>query len=93
LRTSHGRRSGSGEPLTGAAGATTDGGDPDDLAEQIPKLYSSRTYKDYLRSQRISRLPHYLQRVQSPKASLSSRRGAIPMIDGDGIQAEGAASP
>ena len=36
----------------------------EDLLEQIPKLYSSRTYKEFLRSQRVTRLPHYLQAPQ-----------------------------
>lgn len=88
----------SGSVSAGGAhhGASADGADPDDLAEQIPKLYSSRTYKDYLRSQHITRLPHYLQRVQSPKESakgLSSRRGNIPLIEGEGATADGTASP
>ena len=57
------------------------------LADTIPKLYSSRIYRDYLKTQKYpnNRIPSYLQRVDSPKAALSPRRGNIPMIDkGDG---------
>jgi len=70
----------------GAAGAETEA-EGQSLADTIPKLYSSRIYKDFLRAQKVpnSRIPSYLQRVDSPKAQLSSRRGNIPMIEkGDG---------
>ena len=61
-------------------------GDGQSLADTIPKLYSSRIYKDFLKAQKIptSRIPPYLQRVESPKAQLSPRRGNIPLIEGGG---------
>ena len=55
------------------SGATVAADSSEDLSEQIPKLYSSRIYKDYLRAQHTNRLPHYLQRIQSPKLNISSR--------------------
>ena len=46
------------------------GGDHDDsseaLADAIPKLYSSKIYKDFLKEKRIHRIPHYLNQVESP---------------------------
>jgi len=82
--------SGGGPPSSPPAGGGAEGAEAEgaSLAEQIPKLYSSRIYKDFLKAQRIHRMPHYLQRVESPKAQLSSRRGGIPMIDG--VPADGA---
>lgn len=72
----------------GDGGEETDG---QSLADQIPTLYSSRIYKDFLKAQKVpaARIPPYLQRVESPKAQLSSRRGNIPLIRGEG--GEGAA--
>ena len=36
--------------------------------DAIPKLYSSKMYKEYLKSQKHARMPHYLTRVEdSPK--------------------------
>ncbi|KAL3893020.1 MAG: hypothetical protein SGPRY_014553 [Prymnesium sp.] len=70
-----------------ATGGTTDGDEQageQDLSDTIPKLYSSRMYKEYLKSQRHTRMPHYLLHVEdSPKHSnsLSSRRGNIPLIE------------
>ena len=50
---------------------TSLGEDDDDVVNRIdaiPKLYSSRMYKEYLKSQRHVRMPHYLTRVEdSPK--------------------------
>ena len=41
-----------------------------DLADTIPKLYSSRIYKDFLKTQKVpnNRIPSYLQQVDSPKS-------------------------
>ena len=49
--------------------------DAANLSETIPKLYSSRMYKDYLKSQRHTRMPHYLTRVEESPKQTSSRRG------------------
>ena len=82
-----------GKDGKGAADASADG-ESQSLADTIPKLYSSRIYKDFLRTQKVpnNRIPSYLQRVDSPKAQLSSRRGNIPMIDKEG-GGSGADSP
>eukprot|EP00966_Prymnesium_polylepis_P325188 7381174-Prymnesium_polylepis.1 len=68
----------------GGAGAA-EGGEAEDeeqnLTDTIPKLYSSRMYKDYLKSQRHTRMPHYLTRVEDSPKQLSSRRGNIPLLD------------
>ena len=68
----------------GDANGNGEEGEGQSPADQIPTLYSSRIYKDYLKAQRVpaTRIPPYLQRVESPKAQLSSRRGNIPMIEG-----------
>ena len=34
--------------------------------ELLPKLYSSRIYKEYLNAQNVQRIPHYLANVASP---------------------------
>ena len=34
--------------------------------ELLPKLYSSRIYKEYLSAQNVQRIPHYLANVASP---------------------------
>jgi len=54
--------------LPSIAGAT------DDAAEVIPKLYSSRMYKEYLKEKRVHRIPHYLSRDDSTS---HARRGAL----------------
>jgi len=80
---------------SGGAAADAAGAEPDgqSLAETIPKLYSSRIYKDFLKAQKVpnNRIPSYLQRVDSPKQSqsLSPRRGNIPMIDKEASGAAG----
>mmetsp|Transcript_37538 Transcript_37538/g.109955 ORF Transcript_37538/g.109955 Transcript_37538/m.109955 type:complete len:185 (+) Transcript_37538:401-955(+) len=71
---------------SGAGGAgAAEGGEAEDeeqnLTDTIPKLYSSRMYKDYLKSQRHTRMPHYLTRVEDSPKQLSSRRGNIPLLD------------
>lgn len=91
----HGRREKGGAASKDKGGAAGGGGSGDEgegqsLADQIPTLYSSRIYKDFLKAQKIpaNRIPPYLQRVESPKetpkASLASRgdRGKIPMMEG-----------
>eukprot|EP00965_Chrysotila_dentata_P205230 6182833-Pleurochrysis_carterae.AAC.2 len=40
----------------------------------IPKLYSSRMYKEYLKEKRVHRIPHYLSRDDSTS---HARRGAL----------------
>uniref|UniRef100_A0A7S2HCT3 Uncharacterized protein n=1 Tax=Haptolina brevifila TaxID=156173 RepID=A0A7S2HCT3_9EUKA len=84
-----GHAAGSAPASSSAPAADGAEGDGTSLAEQIPKLYSSRIYKDYLKEKRHHRMPHYLQRVESPKQSLSSRRGGIPMLADGTAAAEG----
>ena len=95
---SHGRRDRGGAAASkdrgggGSSGGGGEEGEGQSLADQIPTLYSSRIYKDFLKAQKIpaNRIPQYLQRVESPKeqksssAALSSRdRGKIPMMEGE----------
>ena len=87
---------GSGAKGSGAKGGGADEGTGSDLAEVIPKLYSSRIYKDFLKSQSIRRMPKYLEGVESTeedathhrnangRAGLSAKRGHIPMLEGGG---------
>ena len=59
--------------------------------ELLPKLYSSRIYKEYLKAQHIHRIPHYLAHVESPK-QLPARRANISLLEGGGA-AVGEGSP
>ena len=92
-----GRKGGRGSGAAGGAcgvGTAAEGeaGDEEqNLTDTIPKLYSSRMYKDYLKSKDAKRLPHYLTRVEDSPKALSSRRGNIPMLDSP--TAEGGADP
>ena len=82
------------DAVEAAAAAEGEDADGQSLMETIPKLYSSRIYKDFLKGTLAARrIPHYLQRVESPnpaanKAPLSSRRGGIPLLDGESARVE-----
>lgn len=88
---------GGGRSGAGGSGGGEEGEEEDEeqnLTDTIPKLYSSRMYKDYLKSQRHTRMPHYLTRVEDSPKQLSSRRGNIPLIDSPTNDGPGdAASP
>jgi len=90
---------GGGAAGGGAAGEAGEGGAADgaerNSMELLPKLYSSRIYKEYLKAQHIHRIPHYLAHVESPK-QLPARRASISLLDSGGSPggaAAGDASP
>ena len=57
-----------GEGARGRDGGGGDGGEggAKGSKELLPKLYSSRIYKEYLSAQNVQRIPHYLANVASP---------------------------
>ena len=67
----------SGEGARGREGGGGDGGEggAKGSKELLPKLYSSRIYKEYLNAQNVQRIPHYLAHVEPPKPPPKAGRG------------------
>ena len=70
---------GGGGPVGDASVAAGGSGEANNSMELLPKLYSSRIYKEYLAAQHIHRIPHYLAHVESPK--LPARRANISLLE------------
>lgn len=85
-----GGAAGGGAAGEAGEGAAADGAESNSM-ELLPKLYSSRIYKEYLKAQHIHRIPHYLAHVESPK-QLPARRANISLLEGGGA-AVGEGSP
>ena len=64
---------GRGRDGGGSGGEAGEAGESGSM-ELLPKLYSSRIYKEYLKKENIQRIPHYLAQVEMPK-QLPARRG------------------
>ena len=66
-----------GEGARGRDGGGGDGGEggAKGSKELLPKLYSSRIYKEYLNAQNVQRIPHYLAHVEPPKPPPKAGRG------------------
>ena len=57
---SGGRASGGGA----SGGGASEGGESSSKKDLLPKLYSSRIYKEYLEALHVQRIPHYLNQVE-----------------------------
>jgi hypothetical protein len=64
-----------GEGRDGGGGGDGGGGPAGGGKELLPKLYSSRIYKEYLNAQNVQRIPHYLALVEPPKPPPKAGRG------------------
>lgn len=83
------RPSGGGNSPPPAGDEASEDDEGQSFTETIPKLYSSRVYKEYLQSRRINRIPHFLHavepsspsRVEPPIKSPFASRASISILE------------
>ncbi len=73
-----GRRGGEGGGDGYGSSSAGGGEDEEALADAIPKLYSSRIYKDFLKEKRYHRVPAYLSGVESQQYSTANTGPGSP---------------